>query len=404
MRLKILSFAAIAMLFAACSSDEPNPPPEAENIPQVANPYRVSLDDALDNAETLLSQISEAETRSGRRVASVKYFTTPSTRSADSDTMLYLVNYENDGGFALLSADSRLRPVYAISDEGSLNMEDTVYNKGLAMFARGVEAEIASVITPPVIDTTFNPERPSLVIKSIHKQVEPLLGISQRRWGQGYPYNVYCPLVDGIQTSAGCAAVAVGQVMSYYQWPQSYGGETFPWGEMNNGTNNERVAKLFYLLGKPENLWINYNASGSIAYITLMASHTFENMGYQNPGQFKNFTKYGVWASMSNNKKPILCRGTRDEDISHVWVIDGCLQYKFTNNLAINPTITLGNYLFHCVWGWGGISNGYFYWNDGFSGEPVENAVGDGDSTGISLPGTGYSVDMMYLDNFIPNK
>ncbi len=406
MRLKILSFVAIAMLFAACSSEEPNPPPEAENIPQVANPYRVSLDDALDNAETLLSQISEAETRSGRRVASVKYFTTPSTRSADSDTMLYLINYENDGGFALLSADSRLRPVYAISDEGSLNLEDTVYNKGLAMFARGVEAEIASVIAPPVIDTTYNPVIPTPVVKTIYQQVEPLLSASQRRWGQRGSYNQYCPEENNSKTPAGCAAIATGQMMSYYQWPQSYGGETFPWVAMNAGHNDERIAKFLRLLGNSENLDINYALAGSVGDIVNNIRRTAINMGYEDPGEMVDFSTFSVSRILligydaQSGSEPVLCCGFPDEGVGHAWIIDGMLQYQYVGNALVDYQQILP-IMFHCVWGWYGGSNGYFYWNDGFSGDPIERADGETWDSSVEI---NYTQDLKYISGFKPNR
>ncbi len=368
MKRKLLPFVAIAMLFAACSSDEPNPPPEAENIPQVANPYRVSLDDALDNAETLLSQISEAETRSGRRVASVKYFTTPSTRSADSDTMLYLVNYENDGGFALLSADSRLRPVYAISDEGSLNMEDTVYNKGLAMFARAVEAEIASLPLNPILPPVdpIVPQTDTI----INQYVAPLLSPFQQNWDQRSPYNIYCPVINGVTAPVGCTAVAVGQIMAYHEWPESYGEYTFDWDTINSGNDYNSLARFLRLLGNPENLNMTYKQTSSGAVLIENAQRTFINMGYEDPGEMQNFSALYVTTrlSSSDNRGPVLCRGRDTSAGGHAWVIDGYLQYKYSTD----SMTYYGDYLYHCVWGWGGKCNGYFYWEDGFSGNPIE--------------------------------
>ena len=80
-------------------------------------------------------------------ILSVAMFT--ATMEAFVTVQSYLVNYADDAGFALLSADSRLRPIYAISDEGSMSFSDTTYNKGLALFARGVEAEIRGIVVPP---------------------------------------------------------------------------------------------------------------------------------------------------------------------------------------------------------------------------------------------------------------
>ena len=147
MKKKLISYAAVALVLTACSSEEPITPPNQVNDAMGANPYRVSLTDALKNADALLGELGEGETtRSAeRKVESVEYYSRPGTRALGGDTLLYLVNYADDAGFALLSADSRLRPIYAISDEGSMSFSDTTYNKGLALFARGVEAELASL-------------------------------------------------------------------------------------------------------------------------------------------------------------------------------------------------------------------------------------------------------------------
>ena len=110
MKKKLTYFAAVALVLTACNSEEPITPPNQVNDAMGANPYRVSLTDALKNADALLGELGEGETtRSAeRKVESVEYYSRPGTRSLGGDTLLYLVNYTDDAGFALLSADSRL--------------------------------------------------------------------------------------------------------------------------------------------------------------------------------------------------------------------------------------------------------------------------------------------------------
>ena len=40
---------------------------------------------------------------------------------ANVEELLYIVNFENEAGYAILGADDRLEPVYAVVDEGSHN-------------------------------------------------------------------------------------------------------------------------------------------------------------------------------------------------------------------------------------------------------------------------------------------
>ena len=392
MKKKLLSFVAVALVLAACSSEEPIAPPMAENDAMGANPYRVSLTDALKNADALLGELGEGETtRSAeRKVESVEYYSRPGTRALGGDTLLYLVNYADDAGFALLSADSRLRPIYAISDEGSMSFSDTTYNKGLALFARGVEVDVEnaiaySITNPGLIDTI-------VPFKRVVREVAPLLNYYQSRWGQTSPYNQYCFTDDGRPAFVGCAAVAVGMVMSYYKHPTSYAGYTFDWNAMNSGQNYENIARLLHLLGDNNNLQMDYGAvedddgSGAAPYRFYP---TFTNMNYSRHNLFQTFSEEEVCAILDRHDDSVLTQigpvivggfgeNNDDERAGHAWVIDGYVQYEVTSPI-IGQGYVPDDILFHCVWGWYGSCNGYFYWakTNSFGGYPNETGQND---------------------------
>lgn len=47
------------------------------------------------------------------------------TKTNDSDSLLYLVNFEKESGFAILSADDRIStPILAVTDKGSISVDD----------------------------------------------------------------------------------------------------------------------------------------------------------------------------------------------------------------------------------------------------------------------------------------
>ena len=57
----------------------------------------------------------------------------------------------------------------------------------------------------------------------------PLLRVPNERgvmeelnWTQDKPYNLYCPVKGGEKTIAGCVAIAMAQVMRYWEWPPGY--------------------------------------------------------------------------------------------------------------------------------------------------------------------------------------
>lgn len=114
----------------ACSAEDDLTVSQKSESPKPANKFRISLEDASNRAESIINLIEkERHTRSNgkRTIRSVDYYINPSTRGGESiDTLLYLINYGDEQGFALVSADERLDPVYAISDEGHLNFSDTI--------------------------------------------------------------------------------------------------------------------------------------------------------------------------------------------------------------------------------------------------------------------------------------
>lgn len=376
---KTLTLALLSLIMVACSQEEPIITPE-NMYKGKQSEHRVSLDDALKTADALLSQIGKPGTRSkSRRVANVKYLTSVATRSGAIDTTLYLVNYENNEGFALLGADDRVRPVYAISDEGQLNMSDTIENKGLAMFFQNTEADITGLTGPyvPIDSNIYIPQPPINSYEyEIYRQTEPLLNYYQNRWHQQAPYNAYCPVIDDTTTVVGCMAVAIGQIMAYHQYPTSVGTKTFNWDEINSGRNNDQLAQFFRLLGNPENLNMTYRKSMSYSYKSN-AQRTFMNLGYSDPGSYLDFNEEAIIEILEKGELkeigggPVYVDGRYDSS-GHAWVIDGYLQYnKITNNVLCERQ----DILFHCVWGWGaGTNNGYFYWSktESLGGEAVE--------------------------------
>lgn len=420
MNKKFLTFAAVALVLAACSSEEPIAPPMVENDAMGANPYRVSLTDALKNADALLGELGEGETtRSAeRKVESVEYYSRPGTRALGGDTLLYLVNYADDAGFALLSADSRLRPIYAISDEGSMSFSDTTYNKGLALFARGVEADVVGFPDNPLPfnpsdSSIYNPIIPDFGGTYIKSKVAPLLTAKVRDWGQKNQYNNRCPLDEfGVETPVGCGALSIGQIMSYYEWPQTYANNEFLWYYMKRGSYDSKVADLLFELGQPNNLDMHYDNPISTSNVEARAGQTFVNFGYEYPGSMQAFSSVAVCSILNkttNNENgggPVLVIGwTTGVTIGHAWVIDGYIQYESKGSLVPGGYL-LHDTLFHCVWGWDGQSNGYFWWDKAnqFSGDPREKEEDDYPGNIQNSSDLLFNYNVKFMGGFVPNK
>ena len=384
MRPKLL-FIAIMALLASCNSNEPIPI-DADNAAG-NDKYLVEIDEAIKIADSVLAQLDaqNGKTRaSGRYLSSIEAFRADGglTRSNNDNPDFYLLNYADDGGFALLAADRRKgTSIYAFSDEGNLNLADTVINEGLNEYINTLS------ILPPVIQ---RPDTFPLITGTLRKLVQPILPEPVRNWDQ-ISLNKYVQYKCGEKTPVGCGALACGMIMSHYQWPDRWpvkGYETaseryqFDWNIIRTKRSNDYTYRLLEILGRPENLNISYNLSGSSTYGSRI-SPTFVNMGYEACKSGKYNTHIVLETLFNNN--PIIVTG-RGGGEGHAWAIDGVCEYKeaYTNPNTHQPIVNL---YYHFVWGnWGG-SNGYYYYdqsNDSFALNARFSEEGEKENPGLT--------------------
>lgn len=388
---------------------------ESEVLESVVKPHvstSVALEDAISKANVILTQLKDSSTTRSisRSVKDVHCMTsTPLTRSSSNgnipDTLLYLINYNDDKGFALLGADKRLREIYAISDEGELNFSDTIDNIGLRIFFDTTRENISralNVETPNKKITELFGHQTMLKIES---KVDPYLWPEVSKWGQGSPFNKYCYTTGGEQAVVGCVAVAVAQIMSFYDCPKELDGTKLSWRTMKKGTSNDAVAKLMRKLGNSDLLDMSYGVKESTAKF-IYTTRTLSQMGYKDvEGYTTRFDDYTVrnWLTFTGKEQdnpvkygPVLMSGADRNAGGHSWVIDGYIRNAiYANSETDKDKYSFWNYddtLYHCVWGFGGKSNGYFYFvhydngvTEEFGGSPV--LVGR-DDNGDNLPFT----------------
>ncbi len=168
-----------------------------------------------------------------------------------TDLSSYLVNYEN--GWEILSADKRCQLVLAFSPEGNLSISelpaaaidwlndlnesichtlDSYRKQGLPPTLDPIErtnVEFWQIIQNNRERIAESPIRSNLppghweLIRSdqylIEENYGPLVPV---KWGQGSPYNNYCPLYrwndTDYRSAAGCVAVAGAQLLYYLHY------------------------------------------------------------------------------------------------------------------------------------------------------------------------------------------
>lgn len=286
-----------------------------------------------------------------------------------------------DGGFVLVSADDRVRPVLGYSLSHAFPVESMPVN--LRGWLEAYDRQIAVAMSDDTMSQHPDWRRDGHSPKSVYESnVGPLVSTT---WDQNPRYNALCPVVDNNDTTVtGCVATAMGQLMKYWSWPETgvgshsyvdhlhgrlsadFSATTYQWEQMPTaltGASGDAavtaVATLLYHCGVAvEMAYGTYAQGGSSAYDVMYD----ENLDFPcAENAFRTYFKYspalrGVtrscftnddWAELLKNEidsqRPMLYGGSGPAG-GHAFICDG---YD-TNGF------------FHFNWGYGGWGDGFF--------------------------------------------
>ena len=300
------------------------------------------------------------------------------TRSTASDllpdTLLYIVNFEDSCGFALVSADAQIADVAAYVEKGMLTPDQEIENPGFKSFLEGYEeyargirdstrkiADSLLTIDTLKYDKINNPfigdEFDFTSVHDVYQLVYFVAPLLTTEWGQDIPYNLYCP---GYRL-AGCVAIAIAQITAFYRYPSSYNNHVYEWDKMlqanqiNNHIDSIRYSAANLVYDIAELVYTRYGYNMSTANFNNVP-HCWEALGYHYD-ELRN-VDFGTIRTNIGNGNPIFMRGrVPGEDIGHAWVVDGIAvkRHKHASLLSIPDR----KYI-HCNWGWNGNCNGYF--------------------------------------------
>lgn len=417
--LGIICLSIQIILFANCSGDN-GLLPDMPSAVETQNQYSIPVSEALNIADAFMSNI-EGETRAIRMVSKIEVKTSSKTRSLSNgaDTLLYLINYSDNAGFALVSADRRLPAIYAISDEGHFEFADTLQNPGLNIFMQSVDERIERtisqqsnapiVVIPPTKDYYDQ-------FRGVYDVIKPQLTQEMSILNQYSPFNKYC-FYKGVQKETGCVPVAFAALMSFYKWPQQCEGYNLPWNDMCEDSSHDAIARLISLLWGYDYLRIGFD---NVPVSEFEAGTTpdryiptLTKLGFNVRDGFLPFDAEEIYQFMMRGGErygtPVLARGNTKVGNSypgHAWVIDGAMKQHGIEILGPGmdgkpqyyPNYPM--YLLHCVWGWGGINNGFFNFDDGsIGGNPDE--YGEFDSHTPANHPYNFTKNLQYIGKLI---
>lgn len=386
---------AIATLLCSCSN-EPIAPKESAITNEITHKTKEEV--LIDKAIKARNFFYTSESRSSTTKATVSHYILNESRSTP-DTVLSVVNFNENNGFVILTNRADCPELLAISDNGNIQLDD-IDNPSLRQF---IDGAIANLSNKPTRDITpLDPTRPYLYefvdeYDTIYN-VSPMIDV---RWGQSYPYNTYCPIQNGIRTPAGCGPTAAAQIMTHYQHPKSFVWDldedgiskntSLDWDKIlqhkSSGTqrlmvecwcNNEThtiIGKLIRKLGDKMNA-VYYPTETRTTLGSIR--NALQEYGYRvsHPTAFGSDSK----ASTFNGSSIWIVIGTHtnanenNQQYSHFFVVDGrkyiihhhesyIADPSFTPPLIIEYDEYYTEYLdyIHINWGWDGTANGYYY-------------------------------------------
>lgn len=315
-------------------------------------------------------------TPSKRELENLKLLEVPELFLGNSQNPAYYVIADISGGFVVVSADDRIKPILAISSNGEIDPKNLP--PAFVFWMQTVELQIQRIISSQreasigVVDEWTQLEAGQRTQDRLSDSVLPLLAT---RWGQGEYYNTKCPFDSDsdTKTPTGCVATAMAQIMNYWEYPVSgfgtasyhndhYGlvtadfeNSSYDWAQMPDRLSSassqaqiDAVATLMFHCGAAVEMRYTPTGSGSYGYKALKAFKTHFDYGSTVTLIKRSETTYSLWLASLENEldsgRPVFYRGADPLGGGHAWVCDG---YDKDGR-------------FHMNWGWGGLSDGYF--------------------------------------------
>lgn len=407
----IILFAAVCCLALSCN--------ELNTVKPIVDPEKpdfhiIPQEDAIANLYSFMDEV-EMNTRSGegRVIKTVDSY--PVQTKGTDDVEAYIINFENNSGYAVLGARSDMTEIIAVTEKGNIDpvtlsiidppsvgdslggripigeiipldpidgngteteIDDLTYNdlynsqEDDYYIGGDVEEFISQTITNGIKYRELN-SMPSYGLVSPEAPEEgpengntsPILPMLETNWGQSAPYNNFCKLIGDERRLVGCSCLAAGMIFAYNQYPTTLrvNGVTIDWDTISSVqslTSSSPEPQIIHIpLMLASIFWKcdRMAASGWTLVTPNQIKKCFMNMGYSNVQmlQANDYTDamHTSTLAMLNSGKPVFISALGREPGS-LWLFNG-------HSWVIDGSASDRSML-HCNWGWRGTSNGYF--------------------------------------------
>lgn len=408
-RMNFWLLALMICTFVSCADNanfEPEEQAQERELFKEKLSHEVTQAEARVKLEKLLTKLNLPSTRSGdtNSLPSItSVYTTGkaavATRAGEEvEPYFHIFNFGDNEGFAIMSGDDRIEPLLALAYDGEFNPDEEIDNPGFEIAYSRMEDYYVNKVSSRALkpgDIEI-PPKDSLPEPIVHVDTAiffPAGGPCPVKWGQGWPYNIYCRIQPSNSTvPVGSAGVAVAQLMSIYKYPSIhysyYYNKTyeFDWDEMNqytsfneddnpfanDSTKYNQIARLIYLLNSSPNLNVmydEYSASVPGRCYPDRIPIALENFGYASGGEHIDYDSDTIINELLNGY-PVLIGGSdvgmvNNRVLSHGWLGHGLMKLETTEEIYQFPRgwITFGpfeTYYIKCNFGKDGQHDGYY--------------------------------------------
>lgn len=370
-----------------------------------------SEEEAKKIAEKYLQSITGKTTSRQLQKAPVKG---PRKISAQTGEIAYYIfNDTDDSAFVIVSADERMKDVLGYCNHSTYVTEQAPEALKCLLDEYATQYEIIQEGKTAKRKSAQKKMPHYLVTNPLpYKNVSALL---QTKWGQGNPYNKYCPYVGNKQCITGCLATAMAQVMNFHKYPYIGSGSITYTSKTNNMTLTASFSdpKYYNWNSMLANYVNNYTTAQADAVANLMKAcgiglgmdygidwseanysdipyslHTFfrynRNVAYISRNYFKTEEWIEIITNEVLNGRPVIYNGNDEENGGHSFVLDGVWDKE----------------RFHINWGWNSYYDG-FYALDAFTPySDVDYEFYQSAIINITPTDVGIHQDVYYAENF----
>ena len=303
----------------------------------------------------------------------------PATRAAGEkdnlpDTLIYIVPFSDEDGFAILAANDVLKStIICVTEKGAMSSSD--FEKAYEFLINRSTISSFTDVNKENMEDMGDSFVPAIMLSSMILQANGIyieqekgestkstLDVSQfgpfvkTKWHQRSPFWNY----NGYQ-AVGCCTVAVGQILVANRYAPSmiFEGKTCTWDDLesvyyystpsSSGTSeaqNQAAHFIKYIMNND-----NLNGTGNSGS-SIKAKRVFENFGYSNVSRHWGYSAAEDFILITLlSGYPVYADGLKKWSTNgHCWVIDGFF-IQFQNEV---------NRYHHINWGWNELWDGYY--------------------------------------------